>query len=1281
MRRHLVPLVVLLCFGLTTYGSAQTSNATLGGTVSDTTRALIPGVTITATNTQTGVIATAVSNEAGAYQFASLQTGIYKVSAELPGFQIQTYNNVVLGLGQQVRLNFTLQVGSVAQAVEVTVAADTLIATTSASVGTVLPEYKVRDLPLQYRNVLDLASTTPGAVGDNFAGARTSSVATVRDGIVVSDLRYNHGVYSVTYSSSDLVEEVRVIVAPADAETGRGSGQVQMVTRSGTNQFRGALFWMNFNSALSANSWFGNFRGEEPGYLNQNQFGGRLGGPLVRNKTFFFFLFEGQRFLERAYTTGTVLTEQARSGLFRYFPGAQNANAFANNPTVDLQGNPVRPSAATGELQSFSVFGRDPLRTGFDPSGWVQKVLARMPLPNDFTVGDGLNTAGHRWVQRTSIDSPTGNGSNSNRNQYNVRIDHNVNANHKLSFVGSREKTWTEAWPPPWPSEYIAKGIRHPYVYSGSFVSTLSPTIVNELRVGVSRTSTDRWSSFERPDEIGREAFALLPQINGLPVLPKHILFAENFISHSIGNTGAFSNPLTQYSDTLSWTRSRHAFKAGGEFRFSKTDGWNAEDILPRAFFGAGSVPVTGIDASTVPGLAAADQTLARNMLLDLSGSVGSANQAFPISGPKDPTFLDWRELPRKDRSWHQNEFSAFFKDDWKIRPNLTLNVGIRYDWYGVPYEGRGLAAAPIGGSAGLFGISGTDFADMWQPGRLNGSLTKVEFVGKNSPNPDKLLHNNDWNNFAPALGFSWSIPWLGRDKTVLRAGYGMNYQRGINMLSLDSAIGNLPGVHAITSESFADYRNLTTLTLPLRPSAAPLQPVPLTSRTQSMTGWDNNRVTPYIQNWNLELQRELVRNLTLEVRYIGSKGTKLWGGIPLNEVNIFENGILEAFNTTRAGGNASLFDQMLRGLNLGSGVINGTTVTGSQSLRQNTLFRTHIANGNVGQFAGLLNSTNTVTGENGGLLRRNGFAENFIVVNPQFSNVTMNGNPGNSTYHALQMQVTKRLAQGFTNQTSYTWSRSIGDSDGDGTINYRNGRDRSSQKALLSYHRTHNVQSNGTFELPFGPNRRLLGNAPALISRLIERWQLGAIFSWRSGQPLNITAPASTFNQFTTGTPMIVGDFPKSSGKVTITDEPGVITYFPGLKQVRDDAARAGVTTSQATQGSFSNLAITDADGRVLLVNPQPGELGNLGLFWVEGPGRLGLDMNLIKRVRIGENKEFQLRVDAINVLNTPQWGNPNLNINNSSFGRITTTGSATAGAGSAAGARTFAINLRVDF
>src|SRR5206468_10054459 len=234
-----------------------------------------------------------------AYQFASLQTGIYKVTAELSGFQTQTYNDVTLGVAQQVRLNFLLQVGAQAQTVDVSVAADTLIATTSSSVGAVMPEYKLRDLPLSTRNALDLVMTTAGTQGGSFAGARTVGVNTVRDGVPVSDGRYDVGVSASTYVSPDLVEEVRIIVAPADAEMGRGSGQVQMATRSGTNQFRGSVFLSNRNSALSANSWGNNFKGAQKDYRNGNQFGARIGGPIAKNKTFFFFLFEGQRFITR----------------------------------------------------------------------------------------------------------------------------------------------------------------------------------------------------------------------------------------------------------------------------------------------------------------------------------------------------------------------------------------------------------------------------------------------------------------------------------------------------------------------------------------------------------------------------------------------------------------------------------------------------------------------------------------------------------------------------------------------------------------------------------------------------------------------------------------------------------------------------------------------------------------------------------------------------------------------------------------------------------------------
>ena len=239
---------------------------------------------VTATNTATGIVTTVLSNESGTYQFASLQNGTYKVSAELSGFQTQTYNNVALGLSQQVRLNFTLQLGGVAQSVEVSVAADTLIATTSSSVGSVLPDSTVRDLPLSTRSVMDLVYTTAGvgpqgyttAGEGTFAGGRVSQTNVTRDGFVVSDGRYSFGAWSATYTSPDLVEEIRIITAPVDAEGSRGSGQVQMVTRSGTNQFRGSAFWTNHNSALDASNWFNNFNGVAKDYNNRNQFGGAL---------------------------------------------------------------------------------------------------------------------------------------------------------------------------------------------------------------------------------------------------------------------------------------------------------------------------------------------------------------------------------------------------------------------------------------------------------------------------------------------------------------------------------------------------------------------------------------------------------------------------------------------------------------------------------------------------------------------------------------------------------------------------------------------------------------------------------------------------------------------------------------------------------------------------------------------------------------------------------------------------------------------------------------------
>ncbi|PYS52695.1 MAG: hypothetical protein DMG13_15230 [Acidobacteria bacterium] len=1311
MTKLVIAIGTALCLLSPICAFAQTSNATLGGTVSDATGALIPGVTVTATNIGTGIVTTVLSNEAGAYQFASLQTGSYKVTAELSGFQTQTRSGVQLGVSQQVRLNFTLQVGTVAQTVEVTVATDTLIATSSSSVGTVLPEYKVRDLPLGGRNVMDLLTTTGGTgpTEDNFdgffAGGRLNAVNVTRDGFNVTDGRYNYGALTSTYTSPDLVEEVRIITAPVDAEIGRGSGQVQMVTRSGSNQFRGSAFWTNRNSALDASKWFNNFNGVPKDYENRNQFGARLGGPIVKNKTFFFVLVDEQRYLIRQTFVGNVLTPLARQGIFRFFPGADNQNATQLNPTVDRSGNPVRPAGATNDLQSFNVFNRDPSRPGYDPTGFIQNtLLSRMPPPNDYTVGDGLNTAGIRFTRRVDgYDLAGSNGNDTNRDQFNTRIDHNFNANHKLSFVYTWERgrnMSTQAGITNWPGGYNGSNTKDPRLLTVSFVSTLSSSLVNELRAGKKTDVKASWAPFylgrqkggEQDETIetgekGKEAFALLPKYNGIPLQVITTLFPSNVIDWAAGSgsTRSANSPLYTYGDNLSWSKGKHAFKMGGEYRRGYSNAGGDRGFTPQARLGAGGVPVQNIDNLVIPGLTGNNQTVARNLLTDLSGSVASIAQGFDLRDPKDLVFRGYKDgVKLQKRDWHANDFSAFFKDSWKIRSSLTLNLGVAYYYFGVPYEGHGLAGGPVGGAAALCGIS-------------CGSLTTVQFVGKQSPNPDQQMWNDDWNNFAPSVGFSWSLPWFGKDKTVLRAGYGWSYNGNalIPVNGNTERMGIPPGVFEGSGTGGITYTqpgylSLANLTLPIPHQFAPLQPVPLEgARADAIAAAVPNRVAPYTQNFNLELQRELSRDLTLSVAYVGTKSTKLWNGAPLNAVEIFNNGFLDAFKVTREGGNATLFDNMLRGLNIpGAGVVNGTTVTGSAALRAYTATRGFIANGNVGQLADFLNRSTNITGKGGGFVSNSRmFADNFFVLNPQFNTVTLHGNLSNSTYHSLQLQVTKRLSQGFTNQTSYTWSRTLGAIDGDEAFNSRDPRNRALDKTLLNYHRTHNFTSNGTYELPIGPGRRLLGNASGFVQRLVERWQFGGIFSWTSGVPLTITAPVSTVSQLTTGTPPlpmntpnILGDFPKNIGKVTKL--PNAVTYFPGLQQITDPSV-AGVTSQNGLSGQFSNKAIADSQGRVLLVNPAPGQVGSLGLMWIEGPPHLGLDVNLIKRVRITETKEFEFRVDTVNVLNTPNFGfntnrdtqnNPyliNTNINSPDFGRFT----------DAQGSRRFTLGARLNF
>jgi hypothetical protein len=808
---------------------------------------------------------------------------------------------------------------------------------------------------------------------------------------------------------------------------------------------------------------------------------------------------------------------------------------------------------------------------------------------------------------------------------------------------------------------------------------------------------------------VGDEARAVLPTHNGKPFFPMQSLIGNNIITSVSGAaTRGQESPLYNFSDTLSWTKGKHAFRTGFEARFTNSRGFNGSDNpdfyqIPIVTAGQGSNPVQGI--SSISGLVGSNITTAQSLLTDLSGSVQDITIAngFNVVDPNDLTF----KAQARIKDYHQNEWGAFFKDDWKIRPDLTLNLGLRYDFYGVPWEKNGMNAAPAGGEAGLFGISGTSVVDMWQPGHLAGQPTQLQLVGKNSPNPGTLLYKNDRNNFGPAVGLSWSLPWGGKDKTVVRAGYGLSYQGAASFnAGLSLFVGNNPGLSTLPSVATlglgAQFLNYSSANLPVPipvpTTVKPLSQEPFGVKVNPLLGFSNDRVNPYIQNFNFEVQHELAKNLTLETRYIGSKGTRLYGGISINDVNIYENGILNAFNQTRAGIDAPLFDQMLKGITLnagtnaaqGQGVI-GTNVSASAALRQNATFRTFLANGNVGQFASALNTSTTVTGVAGGLFTKNGFPENYIVANPQYQAVIMGNNPGSSTYHSLNVQVTKRLSHGFTNQFAYTWSRALGESDGDGATEYQDPRNRHQNHSLLGFNRTHDFRSNGTLELPFGPGRKFMTNG-GILARIVERWQLGGIWHWSSGAPITITAsnaettyspiPATVNLGRTPNTPNIIGDFGKDSGKITYTASGA--NYFGNLVQVADPFTGT-ITTQQTLNQAFSNKAIKDANGNYILVNPAPGTVGTLGRTWLEGPTHANFDVNLVKRVRVGEKKELEIRMDVVNVMNNPAWSfvTGGTDINNVNFGKLTAadpTGGASQALNTVANRR-FTFNARLNF
>jgi hypothetical protein len=1463
-----VAMLSFLLIGVQAFG--QSSSASLSGKVLDASKAVLPGATVTATNTSTGVTSTTLTNNVGSYSFPSLPPGTYKVTAEMPSFQTQAKTDVALGISGQARLDFELAVAVTGEVIEVVTSAQNVLIESSSSTGTVLQPQAVTQLPLVSNDVMDLINIMGGVVkSDNpifsnseqsFAGVSSGNINLQRDGITISEVRYTSGIVAPSRMNPELVGEFKMILSPVDAELGRGMGQVQILTKSGGSAYHGSAVWNIQNSALDANEFNNNKTNVKPSWRNLHNYTLSLGGPIRKNKSFFFVVWDQAISRSRTNINTAVLTNCARKGIFRYFTGWNNRNYVGGvtdtggltaigRPVVGFNGVPLAPqfestiardsatkhstittyptgvvdnpntpadeSIAASTFQFRNVFGPltqaaqdainlDPINCAYyDPytdlgldaaarpatngywenlapssttpyrvldTGYIPGFTAIMPEVNNWDAGDGLNTGGHRWVRGlTGSDTVFGSGEDNQRRNITVKIDHNFNDRHRMSGTYMFESNDGEDAYKSWPNGYSGAVIRKPQTFVISMTSTLRPTLLNEARFGMSRTFTHTQEPLNNV-KTGKKMEAMLQQLldttnfpnyAGLPLVvgPGGAGMAFQTENYSPGPSNPYGSrgnlPATwggtdnrwTSADTITWTKGNHSFKFGGELRLARSnqDGngsagfYGDSNTFPYAQGGTTQYSrPTNISTTTFPAMGgqaayylqyALESGNLGNFvgLLDyMSGSLGTVRQYYFVNSAKALTWNDASkgELTQKI-DMRQREFNFFAKDDWKVNSNLTLNLGIRYEYYGIPWLDSGMTTGLAGGSNALFGVSGRSF-DTWMsasPVNLGTDFqTRQTFVGPNSPNPSQMLFNKDLNNFGPAVGFAWQLPWFGKGKTTLRGGYQVSYMPIGNADAFVPTMGKVVGTsknHQYDGSaavnpylSISNLENLVPTSQFLPSTVKPLAAIGIRDRSQTLSVYDPNLRNPYIQSLTLSLSRSITSNLTVDVRYVGTLSRKQIGTVNLNSANWRANGLLDALTAARSGGESALLNTMLNGTQTWDwGTFSMKTVgvnqTAGQFIRAN--YAANLANGDFSAVASSLATANFDTtfganagrgtiasGDNGWLLRATGMPENFIYANPQFATANWRGNLQHSNYHSLQAKVELRPTRGFSFTSTYTWSRNLGDS---GT--WTDPTNREADYTLLGSHRAHQINTYGSYDLPFGSNGFFFRNTSGAVKRIIEGWQLSWVLGMASGKPETLSS--GTNHLYANGVPNFVGpekykDILTKGGKVTWDTAVGEGNYwgFDSLGRARfarekDPQCSDGTVVASSLTSSCTLYALYDAvyvsddptdknfkkvdlvNSTLVLAQPLPGQQGNFGRQMMNGIGLFSLDMTMGKSIQITEGKSITLRVDATNILNHPTPSNstyawnarftqiydPNTTLANAEdFGRISSKG-----------------------
>jgi hypothetical protein len=1229
-------LILLLSSGLAS-GQGTTSRVT--GVVTDVQGAVVAGATVTLTNEGTSTSLTMTTTTSGTYVFDSVQPGVYSLSVEMQGFKKFISTNNQVNVNQPATIDVALEVGDISNVVTVQSTAELVQTSSSGNIGSTIEQKTLEALPIvgtRGRNPLDLLNFQPGVViGGNTGGAvnvngsRDRAFNFTLDGIDINESTAGGSNFTPLRPNPDSVQEFQIVTSNFTAELGRSSGaQVTLVTRSGTNEFHGNLFEYYRTPRLDAKSYPVTIAGLPKDQFVQHIFGGSLGGPLfnpgfgegtkagwLKDRAFFFTNLQLLRAYDTALVSRTVYTQAARQGLFRYVVGRANAPAGTATASVNASGGPTLPDCignpATNApcIATYNI-ATNPAGISLDPT--LTGVINSMPLPNNFSGGtgcspDGLNTACFNFA------SPQ----HEKQYDFSSKFDFNLSQSSQLYVryaQGSQTSLGDSAngGRPIFPnSPNLVDTLRTPKNLAINWRVSPTPTIVNEFIFGISKY----FFTFGTPEPDPSFLYSLFPTESATTgILAPNINFSYN----------ARGVRTLQFIDNLTFIRGAHTFKGGINFRFNRhTDdrsnvgGTQIEPFVSLAQtsgFGPFNLPASGSTS-----INSTDLTRLQNTVNNLLGRVNTVSQAF-VSDPANPSTF----APAGTR-WinvaNYTELDFYFQDNWRVLPNLVLDLGVRWE-------------AKLNPS-----VDGRPILVPNQPVKLgappSSTLRWVE---------GDLFENA--NVIMPSVGFAWDPFKSG--KTSIRGNYRIASDRIATFLFGSSIFQSTPGNNVgVTNSTFGQggglYRNLGPVVASLTPTSTPdsLRQPPAFG-TGSISVIDPDLQFPQVHEWSLSFQREIQNNV-VEVNYIGKHAVHLLGGYNVNQVNIFatvpgvaESNFLDAFNKVRA---SSTYNSPL--INL---LMTGNAANNGGTARFRALNTTQITQGSVAaaaltvsqrtcQAADVTAGVCTNAQLNQRLLNLSGFPF-LLQPYPQFTGgLNVFDSNDYSNYHGLQFIFRRRINDGLGFQFGYTFSKSKDNRSWDpslstvstGSVQSASStpfdlRDRSLNYTWSDFDRRHVFQGTYTYELPFGKGQKFGSGMPKIIDYVLGGWQTSGTVLWMSGRPFTVYSGINTVSNVVQSTADCAG-CSRNLGSLVL--ESGRNFWF-------------------------------DAADRALFSAPAPGSIGNTGRNFFLAPNYFQWDASLSKKFAITEKVSFDLRVDARNVLNNPSFDNPTAVINSSIFGRI---------------------------